>query len=63
MPFAFPSYFKIQNATQTIAWINSTGSFNFTGDLICSACINPEDINDVDKEDIETDLNTFAAKL
>jgi len=42
------------------AWINSTGTLNISQDFQCDSCINPEDVNDIDKEDIETDLNTFV---
>ena len=53
--------FKIEDATSNIvAWFNNTGSLNITEDLICPACINPEDVNDIDDEDIETDLNTYV---
>jgi len=41
-------------------WVNDTGSVYFAEDLLCTNCINPEDVNDIDKEDIETDLNTFV---
>ena len=52
--------FKIEDAAgDIVSWFNSTGSLNITEDLICPACINPEDVNDIDKEDIEGDLNTF----
>jgi len=63
------SFFAIASATKfqikdvagdIVAWINKTGSLNITEDFICSSCINPEDVNDIDKEDIETDLNTFV---
>lgn len=42
--------------------VNVTGDLKIqgSGDFTCSACINPADINDVDKEDIENDLNTFV---
>ncbi len=42
--------------------VNVTGDFKIQdgGDFSCIACINPADINDIDKEDIETDLNTFV---
>lgn len=48
------------NATFAVN-VNVTGDLKIQdGDLTCSACINPEDINDIDKENIETDLNTFV---
>ena len=42
--------------------VNITGDLKIqgSGDFSCSSCINPEDVNDIDKEDIETDLNTFV---
>lgn len=43
-----------------IDWANVT-SLNISGsNFACSACINPEDVNDIDDEDIETDLNTYV---
>ncbi len=49
------------NATFAVN-VNVTGDFKIQdgGDFSCIACINPADINDIDKEDIETDLNTFV---
>jgi len=31
-----------------------------TYDFNCNSCINPSDVADIDKEDIESDLNTFV---
>jgi hypothetical protein len=40
--------------------ITEIDKLNMSGDLECSSCINPEDVNDIDKEDIEGDVNTFV---
>lgn len=49
------------NATFAVN-VNITGDLKIqgSGDFICSSCINPEDINDIDDEDIESDLNTYV---
>lgn len=31
-----------------------------TSKFSCPSCINPADVNDIDDEDIETDLNTYV---
>lgn len=53
--------FRIQDASDVlVAWINQSGVLNISGDLECSSCINPEDVNDIDDAQIETDLNTYV---
>lgn len=53
--------FRIQDASDVlVAWINQSGVLNISGDFECSSCINPEDVNDIDSDDIEGDLNTFV---
>lgn len=53
--------FSIEDAGgNTVAWINQSGTLNISEDFMCSKCINPEDVNDIDKANIETDLNTFV---
>lgn len=42
--------------------VNITGDFKIQdgGDFSCVKCINGEDVNDIDKESIEGDVNTFV---
>lgn len=42
--------------------VNITGDLKIqdSGDFSCDSCINPADINDIDDEDIESDLNTYV---
>lgn len=52
--------YLVPNETAAVN-VNITGDFKIeSGSFTCSSCINPEDVNDIDKENIENDLNTFV---